>query len=87
MSEEKVQFEHIAREWRMKYSENGLKGGAVEQDKLFKSKYLAQVKALEGFKSVDRVVCGGCNDFKLVVKLNKPGWEKWGQSYHYVLIS
>eukprot|EP00416_Gambierdiscus_australes_P020184 CAMPEP_0171056516 /NCGR_PEP_ID=MMETSP0766_2-20121228/1088_1 /TAXON_ID=439317 /ORGANISM="Gambierdiscus australes, Strain CAWD 149" /LENGTH=100 /DNA_ID=CAMNT_0011511445 /DNA_START=28 /DNA_END=330 /DNA_ORIENTATION=+ len=65
------------REWRMKYAENGLKGGAVKADALFKEKYLATVKALDGCVSVQRAVCGGCNDFKIMIKMTKEGWGKW----------
>merc|ERR1712146_524530 len=72
-----IEFSHVAREWRMKYAEGGLKGGAVELDKLLKEKYLADVKKLAGFVSCDRVVCGGCNDFKVVVKLKGDDFGAW----------
>lgn len=75
-----IEFGHIAREWRMKYAENGLKGGAVELDKMFKEKYLPDVKKIDGFVSVQRAVCGGCNDFKLVIKLKKEKFGDWGAS-------
>merc|ERR1711998_456043 len=76
-----IQFAHVAREWRMKYEENELKGGAVELDKILQEKYLDTIKATKGFVSCQRAVCGGCNDFKVVVKLSVPefgDWEKGG---------
>jgi len=75
-----IEFGHIAREWRMKYEENGLKGGAVELDKLFKEKYLPDIKKIDGLVSVQRAVCGGCNDFKLVIKLKKDKFGDWEAS-------
>lgn len=72
-----IEFNHIAREWRMKYAENELKGSAVEIDKIFKEKYLPELKKIDGLVSVQRVVCGGCNDFKLVIKLKKDKWGDW----------
>lgn len=75
--EEKIQFGHIAREWRMKYAENDLKGGAVSLDKIVKEKYLAEIKKIDGFVSIQRVVCGGCNDFKLIVTLKADKFGEW----------
>merc|ERR1711879_122173 len=77
MADETIQFNHIMKEWRMKYAENGLKGGAVKVDKLFKDEFLGKVKALDGCVSVQRAVCGGCNDFKIMIKMTKDGWGKW----------
>jgi len=72
-----IEFVHIAREWRMKYEENGLKGGAVKLDQMFKEKYLGDIKKIDGMVSVQRAVCGGCNDFKLVIKMPKEKWGAW----------
>ena len=38
---------------------------------------LPQIKAIEGLASVQRVVCGGCLDFKLVVALPVDKWGAW----------
>merc|ERR1711988_1765518 len=73
----RIEFNHICREWRMKYAENELKGGAVEVDNLLKSTYLSQIKALDGFVSVDRFVCGGCNDIRIVIKLERGPFGAW----------
>merc|ERR1712137_1081654 len=72
-----IEFNHIGREWRMKYAENELKGGAVELDKLLKEKYLADIKKVKGVVSVQRSVCGGCNDFKIIIKCKKEDWGEW----------
>ena len=38
---------------------------------------LPQIKAVDGFKSVQRVVCGGCLDFKVVIALPVDKWPAW----------
>jgi hypothetical protein len=59
-----VEFDTIAREWRCKWSADNDKASLVEAQKAIDS-ILAEVKALDGCKSVQRVVCGGCLDFKV----------------------
>merc|ERR1711933_302954 len=38
---------------------------------------LAELSSVEGVASVQRVVCGGCHDFKVVTKLPKKSFEDW----------
>jgi hypothetical protein len=38
---------------------------------------LAEIKAVPGVKSVQRVVCGGCFDFKVVVALDAGSFGTW----------
>merc|ERR1712046_417227 len=76
MADEQIKFAHIAHEWRMKYAENELKGGAVAVDKIL-ADHIAEIKCIDGFVSVQRAVCGGCNDFKVVIKLEAPKFGAW----------
>ncbi len=56
-----VSFDTVAREWRCKWdSEDAL---SAAQDALMA--ILDEVKSVKGVKSVQRVVCGGCKDFKV----------------------
>jgi len=71
-----IEFSHVAREWRMKYAEGGLTGGAVKLQALLE-KFLPQLKKINGFVSCERVVCGGCNDFKLIIKVKKEAFGEW----------
>ena len=59
-----VEFDTIAREWRCKWSDDADKASLVEAQKLLES-VIGSVKAVDGVKSVQRVVCGGCLDFKV----------------------
>lgn len=64
---EGVEFDTIAREWRCKWSTDNDKASLVAAQKAI-NEVLAQVKGVDGVKSVQRVVCGGCLDFKVSVK-------------------
>jgi hypothetical protein len=71
-----VEFDTIAREWRMKWSaDNDKKSLAAVQEEL--TKVTAALKAVDGVKSVQRVVCGGCLDFKVIVALPAEKWGAW----------
>ena len=59
-----VDFTHIAREWRCKWTTDSDKKSLADVQKEF-TKILPQVKTLPGLVSVQRVVCGGCQDFKV----------------------
>lgn len=63
---EGVEFDTIAREWRCKWSSENDKASLVAAQKAI-DEILAQVKAVDGVVAVQRVVCGGCLDFKVSV--------------------
>lgn len=74
-----VSFDHVAREWRCKWSPNADKASlSAAQDILTGA--LAEVKAVAGVVSVQRVVCGGCLDFKVVTKLDAESFGKWEEA-------
>ena len=80
-----VDFENIAREWRCKYAPENDKKALHEAQKLFET-YIPKLKALNGFVSLQRVVCGGCFDFKVITTLkagdeNFGAWEKANFSF------
>ena len=56
---EGVEFDTVAREWRCKWSPDNDKASLVEAQKILDS-VLADLKAVDGVKSVERIVCGGC---------------------------
>jgi len=71
-----VKFDNIAREWRCKWSADNDKASLTEAQKALDD-VLADVSALEGVSSVQRVVCGGCLDFKVVTKLSAAAFGEW----------
>jgi hypothetical protein len=64
-----ISFNTIAREWRMKYAADNGKAAATEVQALL-DKHLEKIKATAGYKSINRVVCGGCMDFKVVISVD-----------------
>lgn len=71
-----VEFDTIAREWRLKWStENEKKSLADVQQAL--NKVGASLKKVDGVKGVQRIVCGGCQDYKVIVSLPADKWGAW----------
>jgi hypothetical protein len=73
---EGVEFDTVAREWRMKWSaDDDKKSLAAVQKEL--TKVQPKLASVAGLKSVQRVVCGGCLDFKVVVALEADKYAAW----------
>ena len=71
-----VDFNTIAREWRLKWSpDDDKKSLASVQQTL--SLFAASMKAVPGCKSVQRIVCGGCLDYKVIVALDADKFAAW----------
>jgi hypothetical protein len=60
----------------MKWSPDEDKASLAAAQKALE-KQLATVKKIKGFKSVQRVVCGGCHDFKVIVSLKGDDFGAW----------
>jgi hypothetical protein len=76
---EGVEFDTVAREWRCKWSQDDDKKSLVEVQKVL-DKYLSTIKAVDGVKSVERIVCGGCLDFKLITSLEESKFGAWAET-------
>jgi len=61
---EGVQFDTLAREWRCKWSPDADKASLAACQTALDS-IVDDVKKVDGVKSVERIVCGGCLDFKV----------------------
>jgi hypothetical protein len=73
---EGVEFDTIAREWRCKWSADDDKKSLQEAQKLLNDN-LEALKSLDGVKDVQRVVCGGCLDFKVITSLPVDKFKAW----------
>ena len=71
-----VQFNSIAREWRLKWSEDSDKKSLQSVQQTL-SIFESELKAIPGMKSVQRIVCGGCLDFKVIVALEAAEFGNW----------
>jgi hypothetical protein len=73
---EGVEFNTIAREWRLKWSGDDDKKSLAEVQKVL-NKYVDEVKAVDGVANVQRVVCGGCLDYKVITSLPVDAFGAW----------
>lgn len=76
---EGVDFDVIAREWRCKWSEDDDKKSLAEAQKAILS-LLDDVKKVDGVQNVQRVVCGDCHDFKIIIALPADKFGAWVES-------
>jgi len=71
-----VSFDKVAREWRCKWSADNDKASLTEVQKVMES-VIGDLKAMPGCLSVQRVVCGGCLDYKLITQLSQKEFDEW----------
>ena len=71
-----VEFDKIAREWRCKWSPDNDKSSLVQAQQALEL-VLGDVKKVDGVLGVERVVCGGCLDFKVVTTLPAAKFGAW----------
>lgn len=73
-----VEFNTIAREWRCKWSADNDKASLAALQKALDAA-MSKVSAVAGLRDVRRIVCGTCNDFKVVMSMPAdkfPAWEE-----------
>ena len=73
---EGVEFNTIAREWRMKWSADNDKK-SLQSIQATLALFTSSLKKIDGVKSVQRIVCGGCLDYKVIVALPADKWGAW----------
>lgn len=71
-----VEFNTIAREWRLKWSpdDNKKSLASVQQTLVV---FTNALKKIDGVKSVQRIVCGGCLDYKVITALSADKYAAW----------
>lgn len=73
-----VEFDTIAREWRCKWSEDNDKKSLQElQAALLEA--MPKINETAGTRT-QRVVCGGCHDFKVITTMKADKFPKWEES-------
>mmetsp|Transcript_53 Transcript_53/g.80 ORF Transcript_53/g.80 Transcript_53/m.80 type:complete len:158 (+) Transcript_53:108-581(+) len=73
---EGVEFDTIAREWRCKFSSDGDKASLVACQMALES-VAEDLLQVDGVKSVERVVCGDCLDFKVITSVDADRFGEW----------
>ena len=76
-----VTFDTIAREWRCKWSVDADKASLTAAQSALEA-HTAAIKAVPGVKSVQRIVCGGCQDFKVIVALDAAAYGDFKAKNH-----
>ena len=76
-----VEFDTIAREWRCKRSEENDKASLIAAQEILES-FVGKIKAISGFKNVQRIVCGSCLDFKVIVSVDASEFASWEAMAH-----
>lgn len=76
---EGVSFDTIAREWRMKWSPDNDKASLVALQKLI-DEVKPNIKQIKGLKQVQRMVCGGCMDIRVIISLDAESFNEWAES-------
>merc|ERR1719215_1956005 len=67
----------MAREWRCKWSEENEKKSLVLCQQVMAEVVIPQLRNTIGVLSVQRVVCGGNKDFKIIVKMGLDSFNDW----------
>mmetsp|Transcript_4589 Transcript_4589/g.9686 ORF Transcript_4589/g.9686 Transcript_4589/m.9686 type:complete len:152 (-) Transcript_4589:280-735(-) len=73
---EGVEYDTVSREWRCKWSNDDDMTSLVAAQEALNA-VVDTVKAVDGVKSVERIVCGDCNDFKVVTTLPADKFGAW----------
>ena len=65
----------------VQWSADGDKASLIAAQKLL-SETLPTIKTIDGVKGVQRIVCGGCLDFKVVTSLDAAKWGDFESGGH-----
>mmetsp|Transcript_23596 Transcript_23596/g.59994 ORF Transcript_23596/g.59994 Transcript_23596/m.59994 type:complete len:133 (-) Transcript_23596:127-525(-) len=74
---EGVDTNTMAREWRCKWSEENEKMSLTQCQKVLDNIIVPQLRDVHGLSSVQRVVCGDCQDFKVICKMGLDAFDDW----------
>mmetsp|Transcript_63940 Transcript_63940/g.187569 ORF Transcript_63940/g.187569 Transcript_63940/m.187569 type:complete len:147 (+) Transcript_63940:57-497(+) len=72
-----VQTNCMAREWRCKWSEDDNKKSLIQCQAVLEDIVVPAMRNYHGMLSIQRVVCGGNKDFKVIVKMGLDAFDDW----------
>eukprot|EP00931_Biecheleriopsis_adriatica_P096418 TRINITY_DN70071_c0_g1_i1.p1 TRINITY_DN70071_c0_g1~~TRINITY_DN70071_c0_g1_i1.p1 ORF type:complete len:159 (-),score=35.54 TRINITY_DN70071_c0_g1_i1:63-539(-) len=78
-----VHFNSLAREWRCKWSIDDRKRSLTECQKVLEEVAVPALRKVRGLLGVQRVVCGECQDFKVIIKMGLDAFEDWAATNFY----
>ncbi len=65
-----MSFDRVCREWRCKFTGDKATSESLEAISKVVDEFLPQIKAVSSGVTVNRLVCGGCLDFKLMTTVS-----------------
>mmetsp|Transcript_14024 Transcript_14024/g.16994 ORF Transcript_14024/g.16994 Transcript_14024/m.16994 type:complete len:139 (-) Transcript_14024:361-777(-) len=73
-----VEYDQICREWRCKWSTtDGSDKLPLQAVQKILMEFLPELQAVPGVATVQRLVCGGCYDFKVITTVSEDKWGDW----------
>lgn len=72
-----MSFNRVCREWRCKYAGNKADSESLEAIAKAVDEYLPTIKSVSDDITVNRLVCGGCLDFKLMMTVPLADFGPW----------
>lgn len=77
-----MSFDRVCREWRCKYEGDKATSESLEQIAKAVEEVLPEVKSISDGVTVNRLVCGGCLDFKLMITVPLEDFGAWEEGGH-----
>jgi hypothetical protein len=72
-----MSFDHVCREWRCKYEGDKTTSESLESISKVLDEYLSEIKKVSPEIKVNRLVCGSCLDFKLMMTVPLSDFGPW----------
>jgi hypothetical protein len=76
-----MSFNRVCREWRCKYEGDKSTSASLEAIAKVVDELLPEIKKASDDVTVNRLVCGGCLDFKLMTTVPLEDYGKWEAAY------
>eukprot|EP00567_Pseudictyota_dubia_P009228 CAMPEP_0197436522 /NCGR_PEP_ID=MMETSP1175-20131217/3961_1 /TAXON_ID=1003142 /ORGANISM="Triceratium dubium, Strain CCMP147" /LENGTH=147 /DNA_ID=CAMNT_0042965829 /DNA_START=82 /DNA_END=525 /DNA_ORIENTATION=+ len=77
-----MSFDRVCREWRCKYEGDKTTSESLESIAKVVDEYLPEIKKISDGVTVNRLVCGGCLDFKLMITVPLEDFGPWEEGGH-----
>ncbi|EEC47126.1 predicted protein [Phaeodactylum tricornutum CCAP 1055/1] len=72
-----MSFDRVCREWRCKFEGDKSDSESLEAISKVVDEYLPEIKKVSNDATVNRLVCGGCLDFKLMTTVPLEDFGPW----------
>ena len=72
-----MSFDRVCREWRCKFTGDKSDSASLEAISKVVDEYLPAIKGVSSGATVNRMICGGCLDFKLMTTVPLEDFGPW----------